>query len=150
MSSDEDGVESRAKMLRRHKGEVLKAQARRGDFRSPLSSLLSQKAAASLGKKRADEGAALLAATHARHAAELAAADSAPAEPAAVEPVAAALEATTLADEPADAGSRARSPALPAGEQPANSARRQKPSKAQQRRAKQAREEARRIPRLAG
>ena len=56
-SDAEDGPESRPKMLKRHKKEVLAAQ----------------KAAQRLGKKRAEEGATLLMEVNMRHAAELAA-----------------------------------------------------------------------------
>ena len=57
--SDEDshGVESQGKMLKRHKKETLAAQ----------------KAAKQLGKKREEEGNALLAAVRAKHSSELAA-----------------------------------------------------------------------------
>lgn len=92
-SSDDDdtGRESRSRMLKRHKAEVLKAQ----------------KEGQRLGKKRTDEAAALLAEVNARHVAELAAFEAAEAtqqtgEPAAVvAAVADALAATSLPAEPA-------------------------------------------------
>lgn len=68
-SEGEGGVESRSKMLKRHKKEVIAAQ----------------KAQKALGKKRADEGAALVAEVNARHAAELAALDARPAGEAAAD-----------------------------------------------------------------
>lgn len=109
-SEGEGGVESRSKVLKRHKKEVISAQ----------------KAQKALGKKRADEGAALVAEVNARHAAELAALDARPAgeaaadaAPAAEAPAAseglaaatAALASAALSDAgPAasDAGGKAR------------------------------------------
>jgi OTU domain-containing protein 6 len=79
-SEGEGGVESRSKMLKRHKKEVIAAQ----------------KAQKALGKKRADEGAALVAEVNARHAAELAALDARPAGEA-------AADAAPAADAPAAA-----------------------------------------------
>ena len=111
-SEGEGGAESRGKMLKRHKKELLAAQ----------------KAQKALGKKRADEGAALVAEVNARHAAELAALDAGPAGEAAAAPAApapeppaaagvtaatAALAAATLAEPAAaasDAGGKACAP----------------------------------------
>ena len=111
-SEGESGVESRGKMLKRHKKELLAAQ----------------KAQKALGKKRADEGAALVAEVNARHAAELAALDAGPAGEAAAAPAAPVAEAPAVAavasataalaaaalSEPApaasDAGGKARPP----------------------------------------
>ena len=96
---DDTGRESRSKMLKRHKAEVLKAQ----------------KEGQRMGKKRTEEAAALLAQVTARHIAELAAFDAAGAEAtqqasepaAAVAAVAAALAATSLPFEPTEAADAA-------------------------------------------
>ena len=96
-SSDDDdnGRESRSKMLKRHKAEVLKAQ----------------KEGQRLGKKRIEEAAALLAQVTVRHIVELAAFDAAGAEAtqqasepaAAVGAVAGALAATSLPSDTTEA-----------------------------------------------
>ena len=110
-SEGEGGVESRSKMQKRHKKELIAAQ----------------KAQKALGKKRADEGAALVAEVNARHAAELAALDARPAgeaaeaaAPAAEAPAASGVAAATAAlaaaalSEPAPAASDAGGKARPA------------------------------------
>jgi len=79
-SEGEGGVESRSKVLKRHKKEVIAAQ----------------KAQKALGKKRADEGAALVAAVNARHVAELAALEARPPPAEAAEAAAAATEAPAV------------------------------------------------------
>ena len=107
-SEGEGGVESRSKMQKRHKKELIAAQK-------------------ALGKKRADEGAALVAEVNARHAAELAALDARPAgeaaeaaAPAAEAPAASGVAAATAAlaaaalSEPAPAASDAGGKARPA------------------------------------
>ena len=86
-SEGEGGVESRSKMLKRHKKEVIAAQ----------------KAQKALGKKRADEGAALVAEVNARHAAELAALDARPAGEAAADARPAGEAAAPAAEAPAAA-----------------------------------------------
>ena len=91
-SEGESGVESRGKMVKRHKKELLAAQ----------------KAQKALGKKRADEGAALVAEVNARHAAELAALDAGPAGEAAAAP------AAHLSEPPAVAGVASATAALAA------------------------------------
>jgi hypothetical protein len=155
-SEGEGGPESRAKMLKRHKKEVVAAQ----------------KSAQRLGKKRADEAASLVAEVNARHAAELAELEARPAGeatapedaavpdvPAAAPPPAAkadapvaALAAATLADSASDGGSKARmrsrsrACASAVARMPPDRllrSRLQKTSKAQLRRAKLAKEEAR-------
>jgi hypothetical protein len=87
---DGDGRESRSKMLKRHKAELLKAQ----------------KEGQRLGKKRGDEAAALVAQVTARHVAELAAFEAAAGavetgpqekQEATAEAVTGALEKATLA-----------------------------------------------------
>jgi hypothetical protein len=100
-SSDDDdtGRESRSKLLKRHKAEVLKAQ----------------KEGQRLGKKRQEEAAALLAQVTARHIAELAAFDATGAEAtqqarepaAAVAAVAATLAATSLPSDTTEAADAA-------------------------------------------
>jgi OTU domain-containing protein 6 len=84
-SEGEDGQESRARMLKRHKKEVLAAQ----------------KAAQRLGKKRADEAAALVAEVNARHCAELAELEARPADGGAAPPEAAPAPVAAAATEAA-------------------------------------------------
>ena len=79
-SEGEEGPETRSKMLKRHKKEAMAAQ----------------KAAQRLGKKRADDAAALIAEVNARHAAELAALE-ARAEGGAAAPSAGAADAPAAA-----------------------------------------------------
>ena len=140
--SDDEGVESRSKMLRRHKAELLAAQ----------------KAAERLGKKRAAEGQVLVADCHARHAQELDAAASASAalsvesaagEAAALAPETEAAATSQLAaaslNEPVAANEgKARSRAVICSCIASLTFRPlQKPSKAQKRRAQKSKEEAR-------
>ncbi len=84
-SEGEGGPESRAKMLKRHKKEVVAAQ----------------KSAQRLGKKRADEAASLVAEVNARHAAELAELEARPAGEATAPEDAAAPDVPAAAPPPA-------------------------------------------------
>ena len=125
--SKEDGVETHARLLKRHKCELLAAQ----------------KAAVRLGKKRADEAASLVASTNARHAAELAAHAAAAAahEPEAPPPPAAAadanVEAAASSLAAASLGAEAAAAAAPAPAPKAG------PTKAQKRKDAKKKEEAR-------